>query len=283
MEKKFHVADMQGRIIVLSEKTSIILTLVFVLTIVSTIGFFGGAAYMMTQSIAASIPLIVGGFFSLIYAFIFNHLRKKGDMNVDKAVIPTTSGGSVEVTKKTSIWITLAYVIAIIGLIGAVGLTGYGAYVYATSGIGLETIIAGITGSIAMLLYIMVLGFLRTKIDFPLNNVVVRDTSGRLVELYKRKSAWLTLGMVLTILAGIIFILLGILAFTNTAFIQGYMTSQTTMTQYTGQPLSLGGLISASLVGAPAIIAGLVMFVGAAVLGFLRIRGHVREYTTPTM
>ncbi len=283
MEKKFHVADMQGRIIVLSEKTSIILTLVFVLTMVSAIGFFGEAVYVMTQSIAASVPLIVGGLFSLIYAFIFNHLRKKGDMNVDKAVIPTTSGGSVEVTKKTSIWITLAYIIAIIGLVGAVGLTGYGAYVYATSGIGLETIIAGITGSIAMLLYIMVLGFLRTKIDFPLNNVIVRDTSGRLVELYKRKSAWLTLGMVLTILAGIIFILLGVLAFTNTAFIQGYMTSQTTMTQYTGQPLSLGGLISAGLVGAPAIIAGLVMLVGAAVLGFLRIRGHVREYTTPTM
>ncbi len=282
MSNKFNVADMQGRIIVLSEKTSIILTLVFVLVALSALGLFGMAAYTYAQGfgLITSIPMIVGGLIATIYAFILHHLRKKGDMNVDKAVLPTISGGYVEVVKKTSIWITLAYVVAILGLLGALGVLGYGVYLYLAGGASVGIIFGGVIGSIVMLLYISVLGFLRTKIDFPLNNVVVRDTSGGLVELYKRKSIWLTLGMIITILIAVVFIGLGILAFTNTALLQGYLNSQVQMpiTHYDQQQIDVNGLMMAGLAGAPAIITGLVMLVGAAVLNFLRVRGHVRPY-----
>ncbi len=286
MSNKFNVMDVQGRIIVLSENTSIILTLVFALTVLAAIGFFAMTIYTFINSALMSIPFIVGGISSTIYAFIFNHLRKKGDMSVDKAVLPTISGGVVEVTKKTSIWITLAYALVVLGLIAALGLIGYGAYTYISNGIGLNLVFGGVVGAVIALMYIAVLGFLRTKIDFPLNNVIVRDTAGQLIELYKRKSIWLTLGMIISVIVGLLFIVSGILAFTNTGFISTYMNMpmQTPLTYNAQQTYGLNlASIMGMVAGLPILIAGLAMFVSAAVLGFLRVRGHVRPYSSNSL
>ena len=288
MSKKYQVADSQGRIIALEEKTSIILTIAFVLAIIAVIGSFVAAARASLINVLATIPFIVAGLIGLVYVFVLNHLRKKGDMNTDRAVFPTIHGGYVEVVKKSSIWITLAYALSIIGLIAALGVLGYGVYVYISGGLGAGLVMSGAVMTVFVLVYFSVLRFLRTKIDFKLENVVLRTTSGQLIELYKRRSIWLTLGMVFAIIGAIIFLALGVLMFAGAATYYSQIGSviQPTLTTHPsslGQAQLMSGWMTAGIAGLPAIISGLLMLVTAAVLNFLRERGHVREYRGQTM
>lgn len=287
MNKKYQVADSQGRIIVLEEKTSIILTIAFILVIIAVVGSFVAAVRALTINILATTPFILMGFIGLVYVFVLNHLRKKGDMSTDRAVFPTIQGNYVEVVKKSSIWITLAYALSIIGLIGSLGVLGYGIYVYASSGFGAGLVMTGVMTTIFTLVYLFVLRFLRTKIDID-SDIVLRTTSGQLIELYKRRSIWLTLGMVFAIMGAIIFLALGVLMFTGITVYYpqiGSMIQPALATYSSGLQHAqlMGGWMTTGISGLPAIISGLLMLVTAAVLSFLRERGHIREYKGQTI
>ncbi len=288
MSNKYQVADSQGRIIVLEEKTSIILTITLVLAIIAVIGSFAAAARASLINILIAIPFIVAGLVGLVYVFVLNHLRKKGDMNIDRAVFPTIQGGYVEVIKKSSVWITLAYALSIIGLIAALGILGYGVYVYVSDGLGAGLVMMGAVMTVFVLVYFFVLRFLRTKIDFKAENIVLRTTSGQLIELYKRRSMWLTLGMAFAIIGAIIFLALGVLMFAGAATYYSQIGSmvQPTFTIHPSeleQTRLMSGWMAAGITGLPAIISGLFMLITAAVLSFLRERGHIREYRGQTI
>lgn len=117
--------DTAGRAVTLSEKTSILLTLAMVFVLLSALGLFGMGALRLTKSPVEAGILMLGGLLTLIYVFIPAHLRKKGDMDVSVAVLPTAGGGYVEVEKKSSIWITIAFVFALLSVLGSLGYLGY--------------------------------------------------------------------------------------------------------------------------------------------------------------
>ena len=273
--------DTAGRVIVFQEKTSILLTIGMVLAILGVVGIFGMAALAAAYSVEAAAVLAFQGLVALIYVFILNHLRKKGDMNVSSVVIPTAYGGAIEVHKKSSIWITLALVFAVLGIIGSIGIMGYGFIMYATlPEVGTSMIVMGLIGIIAGALYAAILNFLRTKIDFPGDRVILRTTAGYFIELYKSKSIWLTIGMVFTLLGAIALIGLGALA-----IVAGSLAGPPqALSYYPGEvgpaDMSMAMLpmygIGGMYAGIMLILMGLLLLINVAVLNFLRVRGHVR-------
>lgn len=267
---EYPVIDTAGRVVVLQEKTSILLTIGMVLAAIGVIGIFGMAVFVAARSIEVAAVLAFQGLISLIYVFILNHLRKKGDMNVSYAVFPTAYGGAIEVRKKSSIWITIALVFAVIGIIGSIGLIGFGVYVMSASEeAGASIAAAGVIGVIVGALYAAILNFLRTKIDFPGDRVVLRTTTGFFIELYKSTSIWLTIGMVLTLLGAIALLALGAVIMISGPEIMGEP-----MGFSYGYAASLGPDLRYS--GASLILLGLILLINVAVLNFLRVRGHVR-------
>jgi MFS family permease len=218
-------------------------------------------------SLELAVGYIICGLIALIYTFVLNHLRKKGDMNTKVAVFPSPYGGTIEVRKKSSFWITLALIFAILGIIGSLGIAAYGAYIaMSIPELGFSFIAAGVVLLIASAMYAAILNFLRTKLDFPGGRVILRTTGGYFVELYKSRSIWLTIGMIFTILAAIGLIILGIIVFATGA------TYQQPLTYYGEYEYMVESMYSSFAIFAMA----LALLVNAAVLNFLRVRGHVR-------
>lgn len=275
---KYTVTDQAGRLVEIEEKTSILLTLATALAALAAVGLFALGAFTMLSDVVMGTVTIFMGLFALIYVFVLNHLRKKADMNVDRALIPTASGGFIEVRKVKSFWITLALAFTIIGIIVFIGMVGYGLYLTASLGpeVGMALVVPGIIGIIAMLIYAAILNFLRAKIDFDGDRVLIRAANGALLELYKRKSTWLLIAMIFTILAAILMFAMAALAITGSLTIHG--------TGYYGMAAGpgaygpgLGEALLSGIYGSIAFIfAGIYFLIIAAVLNFLRVRGHIR-------
>jgi len=264
---RYVVNDASNRAVEFTEKTSIILTVVTVLAGVATAALFGLGALALANGSVAGVGGIVAGLIMLINVFVLNHLRKKGDMSTGRAVFVATDGRSVEVVKRSSVWITLAMALAVIGLILSLGLVAVASLMPAVvsvtaapQGFGDVAVTAAVQ-VIAILLWIAVLNFLRTKIDFAGESITLRTASGQLIELYKRRSVWILLGTVFSALAGIA--LIGLAAY---SLIQGINV------QVGSIEVGLEGLAASVSAG----VAGLIALIWAAVLNFLRVRGHVR-------
>jgi len=254
------VIDASGRQVILSEKRSIIITIAMAFAVLGVIGMLGMAAMAAQQSLELAGAAVGGALIMLLYVFILNHLRKKGDMNVDYAVFRGPYG-VVEVRKKSSVWLTLALALAILAAVGSLGIIGFGA-MSAQSG-GAQLVAAGVSGLITSLIYAAVLNFLRTKLDMPADRAVIVAATGQYLELRKSKSILITLGLIMTVLAAIGAFGLGalILAGGLTGLGLGASTYASTA------PATVGG-------GAM-IFLGIMLLVGAAVLNFLRVRVHV--------
>ena len=264
---KYTVRDVQGRTIHLYERTSILLTLVMVLLVLSFLASLAmGVLSIMDGAMARGGGLLALSILTLIYVFVFNHLRRKGDMDVDRAALPMLHGGVVEVRKKASIWITLAYALTILFIIIALGVTAYGAYLLSTGG-GISLLAAGLGGLIGGILYALVLRFLRTKLDFEGSRALLRSLEGYVLELYKSRSIWLTLAMILTLLAALALLGLGALALVKAQSIKvpsGFTAAK--LEEGHAAIYEAGGLI----------FLGLLLLVNAAVLNFLSTKAHIR-------
>jgi len=261
------VVDASGRQVILSEKRSIIITIAMVFAILGVLGMFGMAAMLAQRSIALAGAGALGGLVMLLYVLILNHLRKKGDMNVDYAVFRGPYG-TVEVRKKSSIWLTLALGLAILAIIGSLGLIGLGAMNLQAG--GTQMLSLGITSLISSLIYAAVLNFLRTKLDMPLDRAVIVAASGQYLELRKSKSILITIGLVITILAALGAFGIGALALTGGL---AGLSSAATTSYLAAAPYSIpqAGLA----LGGGMIFLGIMLLIGAAVLNFLRVRVHV--------
>ncbi len=264
---EYVVIDTSGRQVVLSEKRSIIITVAMVFTVLGVIGILGTTVMLAQRSIELAGAGILGAIVTLLYVFILNHLRKKGDMNVDYAVF---SGpyGAVEVRKKSSIWLTLALALAILGAIGSVAMIGLGAMHMGTYGTT-QIMVSGIAGLIMSLIYIAVLNFLRTKLDIPVDRAVIIAANGQYLELKKSKSILITIGLALTILAAI-----GAFGIGALALMGGLAGLGSTASSYLAAA-PYGTAQAGLALGGGMIFLGIMLLIGAAVLNFLRVRVHV--------
>lgn len=261
------VVDASGRQVILSEKRSIIITIAMVFAVLGVLGMFGMAAMLAQQNVALAGAGILGGLVMLLYVFILNHLRKKGDMNVDYAVFRGPYG-MVEVRKKSSIWLTLALGLAVLAIIGSLGMIGFGAMNMQTG--GTQMLSLGVAGLISSLIYVAVLNFLRTKLDMPVDRAVIVAATGQYLELRKSKSTLVTVGLAITILAALGAFSIGALALTgglaglSTVTTTSYLAAAPYGTAQAGPALS-GGMI----------FLGIMLLISAAVLNFLRVRVDV--------
>ena len=271
----YQVRDVNNRIITFKEKTSILLTLAMALSILGALLFFAGAAYVYDTSSMMSIALIVIAILSLVYAFVYNHLRKKADMDVKEAAFMTPYGGTVAVKKKSSIWITLALAFTILGIVFALGASGYAALMFMDYSTEAATMVIGIGigAVIALAIYAAILNFLRTKLDFEGDNLVLQTIRGAYIELYKKKSIILTIALVLTILLAIMLLALGAFIMAEGGGMEGMIPS--IIEEYYGGTIEFGPEAS-MIAGAVFIGATILLFINAAVLNFLRVRTHVR-------
>ncbi len=264
---RYVVNDASNRAVEFTEKTSIILTLVTVLAGIVTAALFGVGALTLINGSVAGVGGIVAGLVALINVFVLNHLRKKGDMSTGKALFIAADGRRVEVVKKSSVWITLAMAFAVIGLILSLASVAIAslmpnmASVTAAPQSFSDVAAVAAVQVIILLLWIAMLNFLRIKIDFSGGSVTLRTTTGQLIELYKERSAWILLGTVFSALAGIAII--GLAAY---SLIQGIDV------QIGSIEIGFEGLTTALSAG----VAGVSALIWAAVLNFLRVRGHVR-------
>ncbi len=260
------VVDASGRQVVLSEKRSIIITIAMVFAILGVIGMLGMAAMLAQRSIELAGAGVLGALVMLLYVFILNHLRKKGDMNVDYAVFKGPYG-MIEVRKKSSIWLTLALGLAILAVIGSLGLIGLGAMNLRAG--GTQMVSLGVASLISSLIYAAVLNFLRTKLDMPVDRAVIVAATGQYLELRKSKSILITIGLVITILAALGAFGIGALALTGGLAGLG----STTSSYLAAAPYSTAQVGLA--LGGGMIFLGIMLLIGAAVLNFLRVRVHV--------
>ncbi len=281
-EPLYKVKDARGRIVSFTEKASIILTILMVFLI---IGFLG--ELFMAVSMLASFPqggfvggivLMLQSLVALIYVFVLNHLRVKGDMDADRAEIDAVDGRRVIVVKKSSIWITIGLIID--GILVAVSLliTIIGILLTVMGGVmsygGIALSIAGILFLIITLLVFQVLRFLRTKIDFPVENFRAQTIDGRIIEFYKSRSIWILIAMILTLISAVATIFAGI------SIIFGLLSPP--MLEIPGGPEPMTPASTHSILGIILVIEGLLMLIPVAVLNFLRVRGHVREVLGPS-
>ncbi len=262
---EYVVVDASGRQVILSEKRSIIITIAMAFTILGVLGMLGMAAMLAQRSIVLAGTGVLGGLVMLLYVFILNHLRKKGDMNVDYAAFRGPYG-MVEVRKKSSIWLTLALGLAILSIIGSLGLIGLGAMNLQAG--GTQMLSLGIAGLISSLIYAAVLNFLRTKLDMPVDRAVIVAATGQYLELRKSKSILIAVGLAITVLAALGAFGIGALALTGGLAGLGSTSSYLAAAPYgTAQAgLALGGGM---------IFLGIMLLIGAAVLNFLRVRVHI--------
>ncbi len=269
--EKYSVRDSKGRVVHLYEKTSLLLTIAAALSALTFLAAAaGGSMILLRGAEAKGSVLLAASILPLIYTFVFNHLRRKGDMDVDHAELPTINGGVVEVRVKTSIWITLAYALTILFILLALGATAYGAYLLYT-GSSVKVLAAGLGGLIAGLIYASVLRFLRTKLDFPGSRALVRSLEGYVLELYKSRSIWITLAMIFTLLAAIGLLGLGAaLANTHSIAAPGKLVAA-----------KLNRGITTYYEASSLIVAGLTLLINVAVLNFLSIKAHIKTAEHP--
>lgn len=256
-----------------------------VLTILGVIGIFAIAIYIAMYSIEIALVIGLEGLVALVYVFVLNHLRHKGDMDTSQALIPTVNGGVVEVKKKSSIWISIALGLAILGLVGSIGITLYGLYLYITYGMGQQLAVSGGIATLVIAMYIAILNFLRTKIDFVVDRAVIKTVEGYLIELYKKRSIWLTIGMIVSIIGAIAAFAIGIMAILSNGVSIPLTNINTYLTKAPSYSMQLQpSLIQSIIQGIPMILIGLALLISVAILNFLRIRGHVRllqQYPAP--
>lgn len=192
------VHDINDKKIVFSEKTSIWLTLAMVINVI-----LAATAFIITiSSIVISIAVSIGSFtiflYFLVLVFVYNHL-KKGDMNVDRAVLLDGDGDVVEIRRESSIWITLATIFVGLVIIFSIVMSITGYQYTISEGIietakGWGNIVLGLTSIIYFGIIYAILDFLRTKINFDGENIKIKTDSGHIIELYKRRSSWITIG-----------------------------------------------------------------------------------------
>ena len=273
--EKYSVRNSNGRVVHLYEKTSLLLTIAAALSALTFLAAAaGGLMILLRGAEAKGAVLLAASILPLIYTFVFNHLRRKGDMDVDHAELPTINGGVVEIRVKASIWITLAYALTILFILLALGATAYGAYLLYTES-SVKVLAAGLGGLIAGLIYASVLRFLRTKLDFPGSRVLVRSLEGYVLELYKSRSIWITLAMIFTLLAAIGLLGLGAAALANTH-------STAAPGKLVAAKLNRG--ITTYYETSSLIVAGLTLLINVAVLNFLSIKAHIKvaEHQEPS-
>ncbi len=287
---KYSVIDSSGRIIELTEKTSWLLTLGMIVFILAAVGLFGFAALSINGDFTTSLILGFMGLTMLIYVFVLNHLRRKADMNVDQAGLPTASGGVILVKKISSIWITLALVFVYISIILTfIGLF-YAVYLFINGIAESYALIGGSIGSLIVLfIYARILGFLRTRLDFDGERIVIPTQNGIYVELYKDRSFWITLALIITIIGAIILFAVGALAIIYGASILPVTPIYTSegIGELTHAEITTSQNMSSMITGIGLFVIGILFLINAAVLNFLRIRTHIRPleemmYRRPT-
>ena len=245
----YPIMDSYGRIIVLQEKTSILITLAVALTAIGAIILFGLSIFVLSSSTYLGLSYGFAGLLLLVYVFALNHLRKKADMNIDRAFFPSPYGGTIEVRKVSSIWITLAMVFTIIMIGSSIVSMFYSVSLPGSMSSGFS----GLGGIIMGIVALFVLNFLRTELDFPGDKVVLRSTTGVMIELYKDSSILITIAMVFTLLGA--FILMGLGVYT----------------------IALSPSSAGLIAGGYFVLLGIFLLIISAVLNFLRVRTHLRE------
>ncbi len=271
----YRVRDVDGEIVVFREETSIILSIlmifyvfVFLLEIVALISYI--TTYVVVDVLFLSV-IVSEMIITLISIFVFNHLRRKGDMDRDHAVVKTIDGDTIIIVKKSSFWITLGMAVSILFLGLSVTSLIIGIY-YVLSGdpSSIYLVGSGFTVLIFSLLIFLVLRFLRTKIDFVGERVRLETVDGRIIELYKSRPVWITILMIITLLTALILIIAGI------ALLTGMMNNLILGMNRGGGYLPYPR-INETIIGLTLFIFGLLQLIPVAILNFLRVRGHVRE------
>ena len=271
----YRVRTVDGEIVVFTEKTSTLLTILMILVLILFIGELALIPSYITLGSGNDWYyigyLVLQSLTTLIYVFVLNHLRVKGDMDKNSAVLETVDGRRIVVVKKSSIWITLGQVFADVFLVLSIIVLGAG-IVLSLCAAYMEPVGPGlaILGGLLSLLWgiiFKVLGFLKTKIDFPGEKALVKTINGSMIMLYKSRSIWITIAMILTLITALALIsigvglILGIIASTISPIFENYYTPTHQYTLITG--LTLLGI-------------GLLELIIVAILNFLRTRGRVK-------
>lgn len=261
----YHVVDESGSLISIEEKTSTIITVLMAIQIIFFITLLFTALTNMVISPLAGLFNLFPSLLSLIYVFVLNHLRRKADMDKDLATFKTVDGGIIVVHKKSSFWITLMLVIVYVGI--ALTIVSLIAFMFVSY-------ILAITSILLLIILIVierVLRFLRTKLDFIGERFQVQTEEGVIIELYKSRSFWITLALILVLIDAIIF------------FVSAFMllTGMLSYKDIFGYPLyylpySLIHHASNVVFGVSLLISAFLLLIQATILNFLRVRAHIR-------
>ena len=280
---RFYVTDTSGREVVLEERTSVVLTAMMVLGVVAAVASAIATVYLLATEPVLSIAGFVALIASLIYTVVFNHLRKKGDMNVGKASFKAVDGRVVTVVKKSSLWITLGVAAYVVVALLGIAAIAVGLYLGGELAAGLVGL--GITILVVALIAVAALNFLRTKIDFEGDSVEIKTSRGSGVVVYKRRSFWIALAMVISVIIAIMYFAYAAIQL-YTAFVGGVSAIPTTIVAHRAaevpvyaeylRGLQQLGTSLGYLSPVANLVAGLLMLINAAILNFLRVRGHVK-------
>ncbi len=258
---EFRVMDAAGRVVVLSEKMSSIFVVLAIISFLISLLIFVVAYLFASENLAIAAIFGLAGISVLLHIPVFLDISYKGDMNVDRAVFQAVDGRTIEVWKEKSLWATLALAISIAVLAASLGLIGAG-FVLTALGKPLAIALAlpGIPGLVAGIIGVKIYRFLRTKINFPGETITIKTRSNDLVKLYKITSIWAKIGMILSTVTAIgMLALAALLGTRNLGALERF------------EALDLESTVGIAMFAA----AGLFLLINAAVLNFLRTRGHI--------
>jgi MFS family permease len=273
---KYKVQTSDGGFVEIEEKNSILITLGAVITALVALVLLVEGALVYTNDPGTGLSLFTGGIVAGIYAAVLSHLKHKADMKPDEALISSASGGSVRIWKASSVWISILLAFIYLGILISLGMLGYGLYTYKTAPVQADQFISiGIAGIIIGIIFARIFGFLRTKLEFKGERIIAFSSEDGHIELYKDRSVWLTLGFVVTLLGGIVFVIIPILSLAGvTVFSPEPLLNTAGHTSGVTHEYFLESHAWLSLIGL--FFWGLLLLVNAAVLNFLRVRTQIR-------
>ncbi len=257
----FQAEDSQsGQIVTLFQRTSTLIRVFQILTIIAPILFAVIAGRFWFLSV---IFLIV----AVIFYRVFGFFRTKLDMDVERCALSSQEGGSVMISKRKSFWIPvqiILLVVLILVFLGALGiLDPFGSpmsvemvlYLALSEGVWIAVIVAA---------FVKAMLFLRKKVWFDDEEALIQTIEGSTVKLGKKRSLWVTTAMILSAIMAFALITLSVAE----VFTFGAL-SLAPMIGLFAPPSESGMVIAATAV---IILGAINSLVFVAVLNFLRIK-----------
>ncbi len=260
-----------GSYVVFRVRNCVLITLAVVATLLAGLLSMGLAALVYSSAPQSAASLGVLSLLLFVNTAVLSHLKHKADIYPGRVDLESVDGSVGTVVKDSSVWITLLLAFTVLGMLGSLGVVAYSVAVGGSTASGIG---AGIVVFIVFALYARILWFLRTRLMFKGDRVLVPSREGVVVELYKDRSFWITLALAMALLAGVVFIGVGVYSLATGAPLYEPGTGGSLYAGYEGEELYTGSAGLAFVVG------GLFFLVYTAVLNFLRVKTMLRASET---